>query len=127
MSNLLTFKYWFNLSPEVFVHWAQIFFVCFLVALFIAEVIFMFYKKRTGQYRILFKKLYNFCLSNLIIGLLLLFFNFQQVYFLSARFWFLFWAILMGIWLFLIIKNFKKIIFSREERKKLQEFKKYLP
>lgn len=127
MANLLTFKYWFNTSPESFIFLARIAFLSFLGLLLIAGVFFMLARRQAGPKKVLFNKLYDFCFVNLILGLLLLFFNYQQVRFFSARFWILIWLIIMIWWAFNISKKIRKIILQREERKKEEEFKKYLP
>lgn len=127
MTNLFTLSYWFKSRPEAFIPLARNLFIAFLVLLFVAGVVFMIYRKKTGKNKILFNKLYDFCFINLVIGVLLLFFNNQQVQFFSARFWLLIWLAVMIVWLLNISKRVKKIIFQREERRKEEEFKKYLP
>ncbi len=127
MLNLLTFKYWFNLRPESFVLFFKILFVSFLVLLLLAGVFFLVYKKNAKGRKVLFSRLSDFCFANLIIGALLLLFNYQQIQFFSARFWLLVWLGVIVVWLMNISKKIKKIILNREERKKEEEFKKYLP
>ncbi|MFA5644490.1 MAG: hypothetical protein WC928_03125 [Patescibacteria group bacterium] len=127
MFNLLTFKYWFNPTPDSLIYSAKIILVLFLIFLFLAGVFFIFFKKKAGPYKVLANKLYEFSFVNLFIGFLLFFFNYQQIYFLSSRFWFLLWLILLVWWLLNIYTNFKKVIFRREERNKKEQFKKYLP
>lgn len=127
MRNLLTFNYWFDLSPSSFIYVAQVIFVAFLLLLFVAGIFFMIYKRKKGQYKVLSEKLYEFSFVNLFIGFLLFFFDNQGVRFFSARFWFLAWIAIMIYWLINILKKFGKIIIKREERKKQEQFKKYLP
>lgn len=127
MTNLLTLNYWFSSRPETFIPLARNIFLFFLFLLLLAGIFFMIYRKKSGKNKILFNKLYDFCFINLILGFLLLFFNNQQVQFFSARFWLLIWLIIMIIWLLNISKRIKKIITHREERRKEEEFKKYLP
>jgi len=127
MINLLSFNYWFNLSPLSFIRPAQFVIISFLIVLFLAYLFFAFYKKRKGYYKLLCLKLHDFFLTNLLLGLLLFFFEYQRVYFFSARFWWLIWLVFMLIWGFSIFKNFKKTIKNREGKIKEKEFKKYLP
>lgn len=127
MRNLLTFNYWFDLSPSSFIYVAQVIFVAFLLLLFVTGIFFMIYKRKKGQYKILSEKLYEFSFINLFLGFLLFFFDNQGVRFFSARFWFLIWLGIMIYWMINIFKKFGKIIIKREERKKQEEFKKYLP
>lgn len=127
MGNLLTFKYWFNTNPESFILLAQIIFLSFLGLLLVAGIFFMIARRQNGPKKVLFNKLYDFCFVNLVLGLLLLFFNYQQIQFFSARFWLLIWLIIMIWWGFSISQKIKKIIGQRAERQKQAEFKKYLP
>jgi Ca2+/Na+ antiporter len=127
MLNLLSFKYWFNFNPEFFILPAQIIISVFLFLLLFFGIFFMVYKKKAGPYKVLLNDLYIFSWSNFLIGFFLFFFAYQRIHFLSARFWFLFWAILMLFWLINIIKKFRKIVSKREEREKRKEFEKYLP
>ncbi len=127
MTNLLTLRYWFNSSPEALSNLGQTIFLLFLAILFVLSLFFIFSKKKPGSYKIFYIKFYNFCFVNFILGVLFWFFNYQGVYFFSARFWLLFWLIFMIVWLLNIFKYFKKVIANREDRKKKQEFNKYLP
>lgn len=71
--------------------------------------------------------LYTFFLTNTIIGLLLTFFNYEMVPFLSARFWFLLWVISMLVWLYFIYRVAAKIPAKRAQMEKEKEFRKYIP
>ncbi|OGF24220.1 hypothetical protein A3H66_02200 [Candidatus Falkowbacteria bacterium RIFCSPLOWO2_02_FULL_45_21] len=86
-------------------------------------------KKRWAKslYAAVWRVLYYFFLTNAIIGLILLFFNYEMVPFLSARFWFLFWGAGMIVWLFFIYKIIIKIPHKKEQLEKEKEFKKYIP
>lgn len=127
MTNLLTLRYWFNSSPEALSSLGQAIFLIFLAVLFVLSLFFIFSKKKSGSYKIFYIKFYNFCFVNFILGVLFWFFNYQRIHFFSARFWLLFWLIFMIFWLINIFKYFKKVIANREDRKKKQEFNKYLP
>jgi len=127
MLNLLSFNYWFDLSPEPFMFLANIVIVAFLGLLLIGGILFLILQKKNKLYKVLFGKINNFCFINLIIGVLLFFFSWQEAYFLSARFWYLLWLIIMVVWLLEIRKKNGKISDLRDKRKKRQEFEKYLP
>jgi amino acid transporter len=100
-----------------------------LAALAAAAVILYFIKKRNEKnlYNNFWNSLYNFCLTNFIIGIIIYFFNFESAPFLSARFWFLIWGAEMVVWLFFIIRLFLKIPERKERLEKDKEFKKYIP
>ncbi len=71
--------------------------------------------------------LYYFSFSNAFVGVVFLFFNYEQVPFLSARFWFLGWGMLMAVWLAFI---FKLLVGIPAEKKRLaaaKEYRKYIP
>jgi hypothetical protein len=66
-------------------------------------------------------------LTNLIIGIFFLFFTFELIPLLSARFWFLLWGIGILIWLSFIGRAVTKIPKLREEMAKEEVYKKYIP
>ena len=127
MINLLTFKYWFNLSPELFTMGAQTVLIILFSLLFLFGMFFMVLKRKSGPYKILALKLYDFCWVNFFIGCLLFFFSSQGIYFFSARFWYLLWIALMVYWLLDVRNKFKKIKEKRGSREKETSLKKYLP
>ncbi len=127
MKNLLSFNYWFDLGPSSFIYLAQVLFFVFLLLLFLFGVFLMFYKKKAGPYKFLANKLYEFSFVNLFLGVLLFFFDYQNVYLLSARFWFLLWIAFMVYCLLAIYKKYKKNIERKKDFKQSQDFKKYLP
>ena len=127
MQNLLTWRFWFNLRPEPLLPIFFNLFLGFLILLLLISIITGIKKNQKSLYKIFWKKFYNFSVSILVIGSLLLFFNYERAIFLSSRFWLLIWLIIMLLWLIPIIKQLKLI---PEKQKKLleeQEFKKYLP
>jgi len=127
MLNLLTLNYWFDLSPEPFMSTANTIIILFLGLLLLGGILFIILKKKNKLYKVLFERLYNFCFINLIIGVLLFFFSWEEAYFLSARFWYMLWIIIMVVWLLELKKKSGKISDLRDKRKKRQEFEKYLP
>lgn len=127
MSNLLTLNYWFNLAPEAFGSLAQKLFISLVIALAAVALLIAITKNRSGIYRGFFKRLYAFCLANAVIGLLLLFFDYESVPFLSARFWIGLWGLVMIAWIIPMLWNLKTIPRKKKEREQDQELKKYLP
>jgi hypothetical protein len=127
MQNLLTLDYWFNLRPETFIPLAQKWFMGLIIALVIVAIITLVTKKKAGIYRGFLNRFYAFCSVNAIIGLILVFFNYENVPFFSARFWIGFWAIIMVIWLLSIFKSLRKIPLKKKQLKQEEELKKYIP
>lgn len=127
MKNLLTLNYWFSLRPEALQPLAQKLFLALLVLILLAGVAFFFLKRRSSLYRGLFRRLYNFGLTNFLIGLFLLFFNYEAVPFFSARFWLGLWLIGMLVWLIFIFRQLRAIPEKKKQIAKEKEIKKYLP
>lgn len=128
MSNFLTLQYWFNSRPSALESGAQKAFLVFLLALLIGFAVFYYLKnKKKGLHVKIWKSLQSFTITNLIIGLFLLFFTYELVPFLSARILFLFWGIGMAAWLGFIARKFLEIPKIKEEKAKEAEFKKYVP
>jgi amino acid transporter len=128
MNNLLDLKFWFDLRAGALTSGAQNLLIIFILILAIISVILYFFtKKKKGLYHKTWKRLYSFSNSNLVPGVLLLFFTYETIPFLSARFWFLVWGAEMLAWLVFIIKNSLEIPKKRELIEKDKEFKKYIP
>ncbi|MCK5510685.1 hypothetical protein KAI65_04060, partial [Candidatus Parcubacteria bacterium] len=102
--------------------------VVFLISLLIGAVFFKILKNRKRNlYNKIWSKLHLFSLSNLIIGLFLLFFSYELLPFLSMRLWLLLWGLGMIVWLAFIFKIFNEIPKIKEKMAKEDEYKKYLP
>lgn len=127
MNNLLNLSFWFDLRPPALLPIFNYLFIAFIVLLLILMIASFKLKDKKKAYKGVFISLYNFSFTNTIIGLIFLFFNYQRVPFLAARFWFLFWAILIIVWLYFIYKKIKKVPILREKLQAQEEFNKYLP
>lgn len=126
-NNFFTLKYWFSINAGSLQQSAQRVFIIFLILLLGLTIYAELRRKNKGIYLKIWTKIASFGLTNLIIGVMLLFFTYEGVVFLSMRFFFLIWLAEMIFWLHLIYKEFKKIPEMREKRKKEEAFKKYLP
>ncbi|MEK7557748.1 MAG: hypothetical protein AAB530_00885 [Patescibacteria group bacterium] len=129
MRNLLTLKFWFNLRPDVLTPLAQKIFLAMIIVLILFTIIFGYMKilKKKGLYSKMWDQLYYFSFINCVIGLILMFLNYEMVPFLTARFWYLLWFVVLVVWLFCIIKNAMKIPKKRQQLEKEREFNKYIP
>ncbi len=127
MNNLLTLSFWFNLRPPAMLAIFNYSFIGLLVLLLILSIVAFYYKKRKKIYKSFWLKFYDFSASNLIIGLFLWFFSWQEVPFLSARFWLIIWALLMIVWLVFIYKHLKKIPVKLQKIEEQEKFNKYIP
>lgn len=129
MGNFLTLNFWFNLRPGAFLG-SSLKIILGLVFLLIVLALAAGIAKKTqakNLYAILWNNLYLFFLSNAIIGLILTFFNYEMVPFLSARFWFLLWVISMIVWLVFVCKIIVRIPRRKARLEREKEFKKYIP
>jgi len=128
MGNLLSLKFWFNLRPGALLPIYQKTFIIFVLAL---VIFFLFCRLLTGRkkglYISLWRRLQSFSLANAFIGLILLFFNYELVPFLSARFWLLLWAALMLVWLVFIAKSLLAIPEKKKKLEEEKEYRKYIP
>ncbi len=129
MGNFLTLNFWFNLRPNVFLASSFKIILGFILFFIVLAIISAIGKKRwaKGLYAVLWNNLYYFFLTNAIIGLVLTFFSYETVPFLSARFWFLLWVLSMAVWLVFIYRLMAKIPKKKAQLEKEKEFKKYIP
>lgn len=129
MGNFLTLDFWFNLRPGAFLGSSLKVISAFIFLLIILAVVAGLGKRKWSKslYANFWNNLYYFFLTNAIIGLILTFFNYEMVPFLSARFWLLLWAIGLITWLFFIVKIVVKIPQKKVQLEKEKEFNKYIP
>ena len=129
MNNFFTLNLWFAARPgalqPVFLYALIGLVVIFLLSAFIT----WHYHKQNKKnlYGRLWNSAYNFCLTGTIIGALLLFFSYEQVRFLSARFWFVLWFALHAVWVWYIYTKWQKLPEIKKELEARREFKKYIP
>jgi len=129
MANIFTLKMWFSFYPgpmqPVFLN----IFIVLIALFFMATIITRFYYKKYKKtlYNRVWLSAYNFSLTGLILGLLWLFFVYEQVAFLSSRFWFLIWFLIHAIWLWSIYKKIKQMPEIKQQIKNRKEYQKYIP
>jgi len=129
MGNFLKLDFWFSVRPGIFIPWSLKIILGFMVFLIVMTIASGVIKRRWAKslYASFWGSLNSFFLTNAIIGLLLTFFNYEMVPFLSARFWLLLWGVGMLVWLFFIYKIIIKIPQKKTLLEKEREFKKYIP
>ena len=129
MGRFLSPKFWLNVRAGSFSAETHLYFVIFLAVFLVATFIFGIVKKQYKK-RLYFKVLnmaFSFCLTNLIIGLFLLFFTYENVPILSTRVLFLVWGIGMIVWIVFIARALAKIPRIKQEIDTENEYKKYIP
>ena len=128
MTNLLTADYWFNMNPGN-LHFSGMIFFLFFILLFTAIIVlFTIVKKRKNNvYFKIWNGLNTFAITNLVVVLFLLFFEYEGVFIFSARFWLILWLVSMVAWVVFIFRDYKKIPEIKEDYAKKEELKRYIP
>lgn len=127
MQNLLTWKFWFNLRPEPLLPIFEKLYLLLLVILLLAAIFTYIKQKKKGLYKRFWKLSYFFSFSNLVIGVIIFFFNYERAAFLSARFWLALWGLTMLWWLWLLFKSHRQVPLNKKKLEKEKEYNKYLP
>lgn len=127
--NFLSLKYWFNLNAGTLHEPIETLLIIFIIISFGLIFIFKHFKetKHKNLARSFWASLARYSTNNTVIGFILLFFTFERVLLLSARFWFLIWLAYI-IWY--PLHKYKQIAFNeskREMSKRNEEFQKYIP
>ena len=104
MKHLFTIKYWFSVYPEPLSQLGFIVLISFVVLIFILGLISFILKRRGGFFKKILNNLYDFSVANFFIGLIFLFFYYENVPFFTARFWLAIWFIGFAVWLFFFLK-----------------------
>lgn len=128
---LLDWRFWFSLRPSALSDRTAkfiLFIFCIILVISLIFKILMRLKKKNPPLVKLYSKLYKLFLTMGLLGFILLFLSYEQIYLLGSRFWYLIWFIGFLIWLGLIIYHL--IVKLPKEKKKFEEkkqFEKYLP
>ncbi|MFZ4648535.1 MAG: hypothetical protein ACOYMB_02745 [Patescibacteria group bacterium] len=127
MERFISWHYWFNLRPEPLTTSTFKVFIAFIVLLIIISAYSFYLKTRSGVKNGLWLKIFNFSFTNSLLGIMLIFFNYEIIPFFTARFFLFFWIIGLLVWIMFIVKELKKIPGKLKENKHQKEFEKYLP
>lgn len=127
MQNFFTWQYWLSFNPEPLNNIGFYFLDALILLFFAASLIFYIKKQKSSPYRGIMKRLYNLSFTNFILGIIFLFFNYENIPFFKARFWLALWILSFIIILVVILLKIKEV----PEKKRLLdqeiEKKKYLP
>jgi hypothetical protein len=129
MPNLLSYNLWFNIRPGLLTQPFFNIFLAIVVLLIVSSLVLKIIKNRNNK-NLYFKfwgNAYFFSLTNAIIGFIYLFFCYEMIPLLSARFWLLIWLLEIVIWIVFLIKMLIVIPRRKIEIEKELQFKKYLP
>lgn len=130
-SVLLTKSFWLSAQPGIMtrplaIGLLVIFSACLLVAVVMAIV--MARRRQRGPALRLWRKMQNLCSTFGIIGFVILFFFWQQVPYLSSRWWLLVWLVGVLIWLGFIGRfGFVDLPARQAELERARAQEQYLP
>ena len=127
MKNLFSWQYWFSVNPAPLISLGLILLASLIGVFILLAVISFLFKRKGGFYRGIFRRLYDFSVANFLIGVIILFFNYENIPFFSARFWIGLWVISLAIWLYFILIKIKDIPAKKQAIALELEKKKYLP
>ena len=131
--NLIKFfnlSYLFDLRPSIYAGTVYFLLAVFGVLIVLSLLIKIVEQKKKPQQFLkkLFQKYFSFFLTMGLVGLVLLWFRYENAAVLSARFWLLVWALAFVIWLVKIFQYQLKIVPpAREKLEQKKIFQKYLP
>ncbi|MFH1253777.1 MAG: hypothetical protein V1664_05650 [Candidatus Uhrbacteria bacterium] len=128
-------SYWFNLAPVSYgansSNITEYIVLGFFVAILLAGIVLRIVQKRYSLDRFalkMFRALTRLLVTMGILGVILLFFSFEQVRLLGARFWYPLWLIGSLIWLFFILRTYFTVAPKERVKEDLRRQKeKYLP
>jgi amino acid transporter len=131
LSPLFSLSFWFTLQQNALSPgFARAFFIVFALIIIGAAVMRIVARNaKEDRYTVrLYRKIAAAGMTMGFIGLFWLFLAFEEVYLFGARFWFLFWLVGGGVWVyFIVIFAKKKIPALRTEDAHMREANKYLP
>jgi hypothetical protein len=127
MNNFFNSQFWFSQRPGLFVPIFRNFLIGLIAFFIITDITSFVLKTKKKFLSKLWLKIFNFSLANAIIAAFLLFFNYELIPFLSARFWFILWVLGMIIWIVFIVLYAKKLPAKKKEIEQEREYKKYIP
>lgn len=124
-------NFWFNLTPPSFSPFFEkalfLIFGFFVIFGAVARIVAR-HKKEDRHVLRVYKMIGQMFLSMGLIGLTFFFFSFEEIYLLSARFWFALWGISLIVWIVMIIRYAKVTIpMLRQEEIEKHKRNEYLP
>lgn len=128
---LLDWRFWLSLKPSALSEKSVRFLLIGSIVILGIAVFFWilaYFKRKNPPLAKLFKKLRKLFFTMGLVGLILLFLSYEQIYLLGSHFWYLLWLIGFLVWLGFIARY---MIFQmpkeKEEIEKKKRFLKYLP
>jgi membrane associated rhomboid family serine protease len=109
---LLSWSYWFSLQARELMPNVKLAMLVLFVALIVFGVVASRFVKKSGSMLMIegAKRLSLFGIWMGIMGLILVFFTHELVYFFGARFWYLVWLVVAVWWLIAIIRHLTVVV-----------------
>jgi amino acid transporter len=131
LSSIFSLPFWFTLNPGPLNPRHLLYFLWILVGFLVVAIIFralMFYRRKDLLLVNVWRKLFRLFLTMGLVGFVILFFFYEGVMILGARFWFLFWLIGIITWfVYIIVYSIRKLPKIKKEIEEKKKFEKYLP
>jgi amino acid transporter len=131
LSSIFSLPFWFTLNPGPLNPNHLLYFLWILVGFLVVAIIFralMFYRRKDLPLVNVWRKLSRLFLTMGLVGFVILFFFYEGVMILGARFWFLFWLIGIITWLvYILVYSIRKLPKIKKEITEKKKFEKYLP
>lgn len=131
MNTIFSLDFWFRLQPMTMTPiFTRFFFVLFAAFVIFGAIATMVARRKIDDRLLIkaYKKIASMFYTMGWLGLFILFFSYQEIYFFGARFWYLVWLAGFIYWTYTIIQYIKvQIPQIREEQMNRSEINKYLP
>lgn len=131
MNMIFSLDFWFRLQPITMTPlFTRFFFILFSAFVIFGAMATIVARKKHDDRLLIktYKKIAQMFYTMGWLGLIILFFSYQEVYFFGARFWYLIWLAGLAFWIFSIVHYVKvQIPQLREEFQSKKEINKYLP
>lgn len=129
--DIISLGFWFSLNPGPISYKFQLALTWLFGGILILAVIFrilLIVQRKKVLIIKFWRKLFQLTLVMGLVGFVLLFFFYEGVPILGARFWFLLWILVFIVWLvFILIFLILKIPKIKKETEEKKQFEKYLP
>lgn len=127
---LLDLNFWFALRPNAptgrMVLAAVAVFAVFLVLAFVLKIVARIKKQNPLLVKLL-KKISKMFSTMALVGFVILFFSYEQIFLLGSRFWFLLWSAGLVAWIVVIVLYaVRKMPKEKNDMEKKNKFLKYL-
>lgn len=128
---LLDLGFWFAIKPSPLGEKTVLIMAIGFLAMVAVAILLKFMSranKRNPPMVKLLKKISKMFSTMALVGFVLLFLSYEQIYILGSHFWFLAWLLGLLVWAaFILLYTLRKMPREKEEFAKRQKFLKYLP